>query len=193
MNHFVSRKKIKETHDSVYYLVKHFDKSLAADRYQKDGTYCDNRKRKDLKGIKKQFPYNYMHEVKVVSFKGQEIDSILLRKIPKTGGKVDFKKMFEVRTLDADLADKMLDILVNYDNGTRSMVVMMCYDPRNAIVFLDKSDNVLGYIEICFDCQQYEIEPKTITLGGFCTEKMDAIQGIMQKAGITYGMVRSTD
>lgn len=87
----------------------------------------------------------------------------------------------------------LLDILVNYNSADGNMEVMMCYEPRNGIVFVGKNDNVLGYIEICFDCQQYEVEPGNITLGSFCSEKLDAIQGIMMKAGITYGMTRTLD
>lgn len=193
-NHFVSKSLIRETPDSVYYSLRHFEKSLISDRYQKEGRYCDNRKKKDLTKIRKRFPYNTMHAIKVVSFKGELVDSLYVeRKIPKTDGKVDLQKMFEVKTLDDDLTVKMLDILVNYDNAEHDMEVMMCYEPRNGIVFVDKADNVLGYIEICFDCQQYEVEPKNITLGFFCSEKLDAIQGIMMKAGITYGMARSLD
>ncbi len=174
MNHFVSSKMIKEAADTVYFQVKHFDKSLVADRYQKDGGYCDNQKKKNLKEIEKQFPYSATRTVMVVSFKA--LSDEVEREIPKTNGQVDFQKMFESRKLDHELTEKMLDILVNYDNKDGAMDVMMCYEPRNGIVFLDKSDQVLGYIEICFDCLQYNIEPKTIRVGSFCTEKMDAIQ-----------------
>lgn len=194
-NHFISKTLIRETPDSVYYSLRHFHKSLVSNRYQKDGRYCDNPKKQDLTQIRKSFPYNTMHAIKVVSFKGEMIDSLYEeRKIPKTAGKVDLQKMFEVKTLDKELTKKMLDILVNYDAvGDGDREVMMCYEPRNGIVFVDKANNVLGYIEICFECQEFDVEPRTITLGAFCEEKLDAIQGIMIKAGITYGMTRTLD
>jgi hypothetical protein len=193
-NHFVSKRKIKETPDSIYYSLKHFDRSLVAERYQKDGDYCGNRKRKGVKEIKKQFPYSELQAIKVVSFKPAKTDSVFVeREIPKSNGKIDLRKMFEVKTLDPELTGKMLDILINYNNGNGVMEVMMCYEPRNGIVFVGKSDNILGYIEICFDCQQYKIEPRTMVIGDFCSEKMDAIQGIMQKAGIKYGMQRTVN
>jgi hypothetical protein len=96
--------------------------------------------------------------------------------------------MHEVKTLDKSMADKLLDILVNYDNGDNGLEIAMCYEPRNGIVFLDRSEKVLGYIEICFDCQQLKIEPKTLPVASFCNEKMDVIQGIFIKTGITYGV-----
>lgn len=61
--------------------------SLVANRYQKEGNYCGNSRRKNLNDIRKKFPYNTMHAIKVVSFKGEQVDSFYIeRKIPKTAG-----------------------------------------------------------------------------------------------------------
>lgn len=189
MNHFVSARKLKETSDSIYFSLIHFDKKFVSQRYQQDGNYCDNRLRKSEKEIREKFPFNSLHSIKVVSFKRLEDDSVEVElEIPKTNGKIDFSKLYEVKTLNKDLTSKMLDILVNYDNKGGGMRVFFCYEPRNAIIFLGESDTILGYIEICFACQQYKIYPSTMSMGNFCTEKMDAIQGIMISAGLTYGM-----
>lgn len=113
--------------------------------------------------------------------------------IPKTDGKVDLTKMFETKTLDNVLSEEILDILVNYDNEDRSREIYFCYEPRNGILFLDKADNVLAFVEICFDCFGYKIEPSTISIGSFCSEKFEALKGIFKEAGISYGTVRSRD
>lgn len=182
-NHFISKTKIRQTKDSVFYSIKHFDKALAADRYEKDGTYCGNSKRKSLNEVKGLYPYRAIHSIKVVSFKGFEI--------PKTNGQIDLKKMFEIKSLDVNLTNKMLDIMANYDNKGMGMDIAFCWDPRNAVVFLDKSEKVIGYIEICFDCQQYKIQPEELPISNFCNEKMDAVQGLMIRAGISHGMTRN--
>jgi hypothetical protein len=179
-NYFALRKS-KETKDTIIFILNSFNKELVADRYQVDGFYCGNFARKDLAEIRKKFPYNRTHTIKVVSFK----DSF---NIPMNKGKIDFEKMHEIKTLDNDLTNKMTDILVNFDNRNLEMGMAFCWSPRNAIIFLDKKGKVLGYFVICFHCQVYEFAPKSFTFGRFCNEKMDAIQGIMMKAGITYGM-----
>lgn len=193
-NQFVSARKIRATADSVYYSVKYFDKKEVKDRYRVDGTFCGNEERKSPKEIRKISPYNSLHSVRVVSFKTLDNDSIYLEpEIPKTNGQIDFNQMFEVKVLDKELEGKMLDILLNYDNPDGIMEIFMCWEPRNAIIFLDKAEKVIGYIEICFECNKYQAEPKTLSLGQFCREKFDAVQGIMMAAGITYGMnVRPT-
>jgi hypothetical protein len=68
-NQFVSVKKIKATKDTIYFSLKYFDKSEVADRYEKEGCYCGNDKRKDLDEIEKLYPYNEIKTVKVVSLK----------------------------------------------------------------------------------------------------------------------------
>jgi hypothetical protein len=192
---FGTRTKFKETRDSIYYILKYFPKSEFPDRYVKEGTFCGNSERKKLKEIQKLSPFNETYVVKLVSFKQPDNgdDEMKEREIPKTDNKIDFKRMHEIKTLDRDLTDKLLDILVNYDNDHNSMDIAFCYEPRNGIVFVDKSDRVLGYIEICFDCQQFKIEPKTLPISPFCNEKLDVIQGIFMKSGITYGMIRGVD
>lgn len=189
---FVVLSNLKDGNDSTYYLLSYFSKSELVDRYQKDGSFCGSSSRKKLEEIKKLDPFNKVAKIKMVSFKQikSKDGERASRGIPATNGKVDFQKMYEVKTLDKDLSNKLLDILVNYDNGENGMEVAFCYDPRNGIVFLDKSGNVLGYIEICFDCQRYQITFKTSAITSFCNEKLDVIQGIFMKTGITYGMMK---
>lgn len=179
-NHYVGKKKIRETEDSVYYSITHFDKSLAADLFQTQGVYCGNDNRKSLDEIKKQYPYTKTVSIKVVSFKDSEI--------PRTDKRIDFQKMFEVKTLNADLSNKMIDILANYVSTSTTMEVAFCYEPRNAVMLLDKDEKVIACVEICFECQRYKIYPEHKLFGFFCNEKLDAIQGIFMRAGIMYGM-----
>lgn len=147
------------------------------------GLYCGNNNRKSLVEIKEQFPYNKTYSIKVVSFKGYD-------SIPKTAGQVDFQKMYEVKTLDESLTDKMFDILANYQNESGIMKVAFCWEPRNGVVLLDNNNSVVTYLDICFACQRY-FAPEPGLFGIFCNEKLDAIKEIMKEAGITYGMRRN--
>lgn len=137
--------------------------------------------------IKKKFPFDKAHTIKLVSFKHnypvmQESDTVEIPayepEIPKTNGTVDLTKMFEIKTLDRELTTRLLDILVNYDNEDRESEVALCYEPRNGIVFIDKTDKVIGFVEICFECLQYKVEPSTLTVPNFCSEKFEALKGL---------------
>jgi hypothetical protein len=169
--------------------------------FGQSGEYCGKRKKLAISRIKTKFPYNDAETIKLVSFKHDysvhEPDTVEVPiykpEIPRTNGKIDLTRMFEVKTLDSRLTEKILDILVNYDNEHRSMVVTFCYEPRNGILFLDKGNNVLGYVEICFECHQYKVEPSTMAVTLFCIEKFDALRSIFKEAGVTYGTVRNQD
>lgn len=178
-NFYTGKRKIRETEDSVYYSVVQFDKSLTADRYQTEGFYCGNTDRKPLAEIKKAYPYSQTASIKVVSFE--------CCAIPKASDKIDFTKMQEVKTLDADLTNKMMDNFANYKNNESGKDIFMCWNPRNAVMLMNKDERVIAYIEICFECQRYEVSDNNL-FGNFCNEKLDAIQGIMMRAGITKGL-----
>ena len=170
--------------------------------FGQSGDYCGKKKGYTISEIKKRFPFDRTHTIKLVSFKHkypvtQESDTVevpyMEPEIPKTNGTVDMTKMFETKTLDQKLADKLLNILVNYDNEERESEVAFCYEPRNGVVFIDKTNRVIGYVEICFDCLRYKVEPSTLTVTNFCSEKFEALKNIFKESGISYGTVRGVD
>ncbi len=101
-------------------------------------------------------------------------------------------RAFESRALNNTQKDELLDLLVNfkYDLSYGDKVdasVAFCYTPRNAIVFLDKHDKPIGYVEICFECKRFEYEPRELTVGLFCTEKFELVKDLFSRAGVRYG------
>lgn len=150
--------------------------------------------------IKKSFPYNKAKSIKLVSFKfhypePEAVDHEALEyqpQIPKTNGTIDLTKMFEVKTLDNKIEEKLLSILMNKDTEDTNEI-SFCYEPRNGIVFFDEADNVIGYIEICFECLQYKVEPTTITVTTLYPMEFDALRSIFKEVGITYGTLQSED
>jgi hypothetical protein len=167
------------------------------------GEYCGNQTKLKISEIKKRFPYSETTSIKLVSFKYEypEVESdtgdievpVYEPELPKTNGKVDLTKMFETKTLDNKLAKRVMDILVNYDNGDRTREIHFCYEPRNGIIFFDKSDNIVGFVELCFDCFGYKYEPSAMEITKFCDEKFNVLKDVFKEAGIIYGTVRSRD
>lgn len=150
--------------------------------------YCGNKNREDISKIEQQFPFRETESIHLVSFKMEEFP----REIPKTNGEVDFNRVFEDILLPEKYEVELLDILVNYNNDfTKKHVSWFqasCYEPRNAIVFVDSKGKVLGFIEICFQCQQYKIEPEKMAIGEFCDEKFNTLKKVFKGSGIKYGL-----
>lgn len=98
------------------------------------------------------------------------------------------KEFHEVETLTLSQIEKLTDIFFNYNNKSGIVIAKGCYMPRNAIIFLDKNQKILGYIEICFECLNYRTSDEALTIGSYCSEKYDLIKAVFKESGITYGI-----
>lgn len=89
--------------------------------------------------------------------------------------------------------DSLSNFLLNYKvtmKGEVSSGIMGCYNPRNAIIFLDKSDNPIRFIEICFECFQMYGSDKALedmVNNRLCLEKLSKIKDLFTSVGIHYG------
>ncbi len=88
--------------------------------------------------------------------------------------------------------DSLTDILYNYGFGgpIRIQTESMCYDPHNAISFVDKQGKVFAYIEICFLCGKTRGSSEKISLGEMCDQKIDMLRRFFKTVGIEYGVTR---
>ena len=59
--------------------------------------------------------------------------------------------------------------------------------PRNAILFYNIENKVIGFIEICFECNNYRTNDNKINLGEECMQKFKLLQEFFKDCGITYG------
>lgn len=62
--------------------------------------------------------------------------------------------------------------------------VAICYSPRHAVIFFDQTSRAFGYIELCFDCTNYQT-PGNFQLD-FCYEKSEALKALFQSFGVKY-------
>lgn len=147
--------------------------------------------------IKKSFPYNKTETIKLVSFKYdypavKESDTTQVEiqayqpETRRIDGQIDMTKMFEVNTLDERGEENLMNILMNYDHQDISEVAF-CYAPRNGIVFLDKDQRIIGYIEICFECLRFKTEPSNVTISTLFPDEFKALKTFFKGAGIIHG------
>ena len=172
---------------------------------------CIHRNTYSLGERLKFFPFNQYKKVMLISFELPE-PSAEINNAGKTQPKNHNEKEFtlallakkqkldqtrikENRILSALEIDKLTDILYNFGyKSTKSYKGLLigddgysCYNPRNAIVFLDEKGLIAEYIEICFECHRREDSSEKIKTGEFCTEKYDLIRKYFYTVGIKYG------
>lgn len=109
----------------------------------------------------------------------------------------------EMIELDQNQIDSLSHILINYklkndklpDNY--EVYGVGCYQPRNAILFLDSNEIVISYIEICFECIQfYQIPKETIpNFNKFSSlnesnNMIGMIKKVFNSNGIKYGIIK---
>ena len=127
------------------------------------------------------YPFNTTSKIVIVSFDKQikKIDSSDWRfgksaykdyvgdvkyGLPFLNDTICLSKLIQSKILSNDQVDSLTDILYNtcYRWTITETNKAMCYLPHNAILFFDKKDKVIDYIEICFDCHQFKYSNKKI-------------------------------
>jgi adenylate cyclase class IV len=105
------------------------------------------------------------------------------------GDSICMDKMSEIKVLTLPQIDTLTDIMYNVGFGGVILLVKenACYQPRNAILFLDNTDKIFAYIEICFGCQHTEMSDKRIDIGDICNQKFEMIKKLFSNARIKYG------
>lgn len=91
--------------------------------------------------------------------------------------------------------DSLTDILYNYGYTPvklPSNVILIdeptgCYEPRNAILFIDANGKIKEYMEFCFTCEQTRWSSRKIKDVIFCMNKYAMMRRFFFKNGITYG------
>lgn len=141
-------------------------------------------KRNDLKST---FPFDKTTKIQLVSFKPEN------ESMPMTDGSVDTIKFIEIKALKRKQEDKLIDILYNYNfdpKVSRDSIVlkeMVCYEPRNAVIFKNSQNEIVSYLEICFECLKHR-QPSDLHLDDFCQDKYSLLKGLFEQVGIKFGI-----
>ncbi len=166
----------------------------------------------------KFFPFNRYKTVMLISFELPEprdeiiytdtakipintpVKEEVYHKLLEKNQKLDLTKLKENKVLSTLEVDKLTDVLYNFGYiSTKSYKGLLiadpgysCYEPRNAIVFLDENGLIAEYIEICFECHRREESSEKMKTGEFCTDKYDLIRKYFRAMGIKYGTAKRT-
>ena len=139
------------------------------------------------------FPFNSATTIKLVSFSDT---SRIYTPIAVNNFVIDYSKVIESTTLSNAGIDSLTDILYNVGltpvKGLRFEIADpggKCYNPRNAILFIDGQGKVTQYIEFCFECHRYYLSSIKIKNTVYCEQKYDLLKNYFLEQGIRYGTV----
>ncbi len=162
---------------------------------------CSHQTRYSPEQRLKFYPFTEAALVRVVSFdnKPDSAGYILIgsNSLPMLADTVDYTKLDEIKTLNYLQIDTLTDILYNTDykritnlRGRVGVVSQSCYNPRNAVLFVDSSGKTFAFIELCFECGGHRESSELIQAGEFCRGKYELLQNYFKSSGIEIGTIR---
>ena len=98
----------------------------------------------------------------------------------------------EKAELSSEKIKNLTDLLYNigYKNPKAklySIIKGTCYEPRNAIVFLDQNNKVIEDIGICFSCGTHYFSSDKIREFNYCTNKYALLANFFRLNGVKFG------
>lgn len=148
------------------------------------------------------YPFNKATQIQLVSFKSsydKVVSEYYKDSLPRMNDTVCYSKLFEVKTLTSSQVDTLTDLIYNYGfkfnyKPKRNVYfigsILQCYNPRNAILFLDKYNNAFEFIEICFECERTRTSSDKVSIGTECNQKLQLIKSFFKDTGIEYGITK---
>ncbi len=152
----------------------------------------------------KFYPFNKAAKIQLVSFYngaepnrevriGDDTTTYVFKwKYPFNNDKIDTSKFFETLVLNKKQINELTGLLYNLDIRKVEPDIVFpgtkCFEPRNAILFLNKVGKIFARIEICFQCEDMQGTPYKVNYGGYCTEKVKMIKRYFKLAGIEFGV-----
>jgi len=168
----------------------------------------------------KMFPFSEAKKVLLISFISTDGSNILVldddTRIPLDTTNIDkyevkylksftfyqnkaIKKYFarEIVEIDKTQIDVLSNLMFNYKiknpHKIKGGTDILCYTPRNAILFLDQNDKVISHLEICFECIQAYFFPDPFNTNQLvsqknCYERMNLLRTFFLNNGINRGV-----
>jgi hypothetical protein len=143
----------------------------------------------------KNYPFDRAVKVLLTSFDFRPDTTIEDHQLPEKDGRVDISQLREQTVLSKEHIDSLTHILYNigYFGKPTTRSMGFCYDPKNAILFLDSNGRVFEFIEICFECHELRLSSSKLKTGEFCTQKYNLLKAFFSRQGIEFGIVEKSN
>lgn len=109
---------------------------------------------------------------------------------------LDHSTLIECIALTNDQIRRLAVILYNIGfkkTGYNIVGGASCYEPRNALIFVDKQGKAYDYLAICFACQHYGSKLDRLNVGIDCTQKYEILRKFFKDIGIEFGTRKNED
>ncbi|MCC8407346.1 hypothetical protein LJ707_00270 [Mucilaginibacter sp. UR6-1] len=107
-------------------------------------------------------------------------------------GILDHTTLREEKVLTRSQIDSLTSIFYNYRTKVKHDYAFLgysCFNPRNALVFIDKKGKVFDYLEICFECKNGRSQSEKFGTGTYCTQKYEILRRYFAGLGFKTGTI----
>ncbi|QEM11112.1 MULTISPECIES: hypothetical protein [Mucilaginibacter] len=198
-------KKIKHAQRKIVYHITYPRESIKGYKPEFDNCFYTNRFTAAQR--LKKYPFSVATKILAISYVGlPKNPNIIIDSagFPKTSeepdsiggiiienGHLRYDNVKQAKVLTREQLEKFSDIIFNYGySGMKNYLITAlpgCFEPRNSIVFLDKNDNVIDHLDICFACKASESGSEQINVGTDCKQKYDMLKAFFINVGVPYG------
>ncbi|SCZ02742.1 hypothetical protein [Flavobacterium caeni] len=169
--------------------ISAFAQKSSEEKYAERNSICKHKNKYSIQDRKSFYPFNKASNILLISFDDPEV---LINELPISNQILDSTKVKEIKSLTHDEINNLSDILYNFgfinDKFPKIIDEANCYNPRNAILFIDEKSKIYEYIEICFSCNKIEFSSKEIKTWDNCTEKNDLIRKFFKSKEFKVGV-----
>jgi len=164
-------------------------KSEMIDRKNKE---CVHRLRFNLTQRLQFYPFNRAMQIKAVSFDNKPDSNgvtVPNGRLPTNNDTIDYSQLDEIKILTRRQIESLTDILYNTGFKKQPMTESeSCYNPRNAVLFIDSAGKTFAFIELCFQCGGHRESSAEVKTGDFCSDKYDLLKNYFAGLGIKIGI-----
>lgn len=183
------------------------------DNCQRKRQQCSNNHTYTTKQRRAFFPFNKAVTIRLISYEDNspymplpiekqitDIDpTYVFSKEKQDEFVADYSLVKEFINVSSKSVDLLTDILYNIGPtpikcGGLEVVDpgAACYNPRNAILFIDRSGKTFAYMEFCFECQRYYFSSHKIKTMPRCIHKFEMLRKFFRSQGINFGTNKNT-
>ena len=145
-----------------------------------------------FKSIVEKYPYNNTSNIHLVSNQPTKdsFRNLIRYDFPIKNDTICYTNFHEIKVLTLTEIETLTKLLfvTNINYTVRTYIERGCYFPRNAIIFNDNKGNLLGYIEICFECNNFKLSDEKIKVGKDLKYNISHLKSFFKNAGIDYGI-----
>lgn len=128
------------------------------------------------------YPFSKRSKIEVISYTNRMMWDDDDMGIVKNGVLIIKDKIKERKVFSEAQSDSLFKFLFIEECPAFSSQAK-CFDPRHAILFYDKNDKLLEYIEVCLECGTSE---QSFSFNAICDQRTKKLVDIFKQAGIKY-------